>query len=334
MSNGKTGFRPVYAAVLIATLLLLGLTVWLLLGFTGSGGGEAEYVPAGSVSLRNTERLEWNGSSYVPKNGLETILLIGVDAGEGRTVSEGLGGQADVLLLLVLDHSERTYRILQINRDTVTQVPVLSGNEITGEIMAPICLSHGYGDGGLNSCENTVRAVRYLLSGVKIDGYAAVDMEAIGELNDAVGGVTVVLDKDLTVVNPAFREGATVHLDAESAEDYLRARMAAGEADNLSRMSRHRRYMEAWLETAKAQTGGSGAGAVKLLEKLEPLLVTDMTEKHMSALAEDAFRFEDGGIVTIDGVNESNGSFNCFYPDEDSLREVQFALFYEKEETE
>lgn len=330
MKKETKGFRPVYAVALMGTLLLLALTLFLLRSFS-SGGGKTEYVPSGSTALRNMESIEWNGERYVPKTNLESFLLLGVDSGSGRDARERLGGQADVLLLLVVDHNERTYRILQINRDTMTQVSVLSNDTITGEIFTPICLSHGYGDGGANSCENTVRAVRYLLSGVKVDGYAAINMDSIGMLNDFVGGVTVKIDKDLSDINPAFVSGTSIHLDGASAEDFLRIRKGAGESDNLGRMSRHRQYMEAWVEAAREKSGGSTAGAMNLIRKLEPLMVTDMTEKRMSALAEDLYRFSDGGIVTIEGRNESNGSFNCFYADESSLQEVLTNLFYEKE---
>lgn len=332
MKKETGAFRPVYLLVIVLTLCILGFTAFMLRGFLGSAGTEPETARQGSISLADAERIFVNGESYTPKRNLETLLLMGVDSGESRKTGKDLGGQADVLLLLVLDHNARTYRLLQINRDTMTQIPVLSGSTITGEIFAPVCLSHGYGSGGEDSCENTVRAVSALLAGVNIDGYAAINMDSIGDFNDAVGGVRVTVDKDLTVVNPAFAEGASVHLDGESAEDYLRVRMAAGESDNLSRMSRHRRYMTGWLEAARKKTGESGEGAVRLMEELEPLMVTSLSEKRMAALAEDAFRFTDGGVYTIEGVNESNGSFNCFYADEDSILDVIVTLFYDKEE--
>ncbi len=49
-----------------------------------------------------------------------------------------------------------------------------------------------------------MRAVEYLLSGAALDGFIALDLRSIGVLNDAVGGITVTIDKDLTGAHPSF----------------------------------------------------------------------------------------------------------------------------------
>jgi hypothetical protein len=64
-------------------------------------------------------------------------------------------GQADLLLLLVLDNANGAFRILPLNRDTMTQVNVLTRwgdhrREIRARLPQP-----PYGTGGLDSCRNT-----------------------------------------------------------------------------------------------------------------------------------------------------------------------------------
>lgn len=54
-------------------------------------------------------------------------------------------------------------------------------------ITAQIAIQHGYGDGKELSCELTRDAVSSLLYELPIHGYAAVNMAAIPELNDALG---------------------------------------------------------------------------------------------------------------------------------------------------
>lgn len=74
---------------------------------------------------------------------------VGVDSYEG-------GGQADVQMVLVVDDANKTWQVLQINRDTITKVPVL---DVLGGVAAyadeQIALAHYYGNGRENSCENT-----------------------------------------------------------------------------------------------------------------------------------------------------------------------------------
>ena len=62
------------------------------------------------------------------------------------------------------------------------------------------------------SCENTADAVSRMLGGLKIDGYYELPMDAIADLNDVVGGITLEIKGDFTVVNPAMEEGKTLTL--------------------------------------------------------------------------------------------------------------------------
>ena len=57
------------------------------------------------------------------------------------------------------------------------------------------------------SCENTLNAVENLLEGADIEYYVAMNMDAIGILNDALGGVTVTLEDDFTAADPTHAAG-------------------------------------------------------------------------------------------------------------------------------
>jgi len=282
-------------------------------------------------ALEDSGTVVWKGTRYVPRKGIEAYLIMGVDRSEAQIASGVVNGQADVLLLLVLDVPNRSYRILQFNRDTVTQVHILNGDgSISATLFKPICLAHAYGKSPVAGCENTVTSVEFLLGDVPISGYAAVSLESVGTLNDAVGGVTVTIDRDLTGADPAFTEGATVRLNAKTAERFVRARMDVGDDDNLNRMGRQMQYMRAWLETARTKSQEDAQFALRLLQRLEPVMTTDMTEKRLSGLAADAAAYENGGFVTIDGEYRMTDGFNLYYPDGDSLMDTVLALFYEE----
>lgn len=111
---------------------------------------------------------------------------------EGGTVGDGKAGQADALFLLVLDTKTGKSRLIAISRDTMTDVNVYSTLEILSEReKLQLCLAYTYGDGKEKSCENTVRAVSRLFYGMPVAAYAALDLDAIAVLTDAVGGVEV-----------------------------------------------------------------------------------------------------------------------------------------------
>lgn len=61
--------------------------------------------------------------------------------------------------------------------------------------------------------------------GAKIDSYMAADLEIIGSLNDAVGGVAVTIPTlGMEQADPEFVFGQTVRLDGEQAERFVRFR--------------------------------------------------------------------------------------------------------------
>ena len=251
-----------------------------------------------------------------------------------KQIESGLtNGQADVLLLLVLDPRESRYRILQLNRETVTQVNILSPDgKVAATLFKPVCLAHAYASTPEAGCENTANSVRYLLQDMPIDGYAAMNLESIGVINDAVGGVTVKIQSDLTGADPAFSEGAMVTLDAKLAEKFVRARMDVGEENNLNRMERQKQFLFAWLDTAKTRTQQDAKFAMRLLERLKPALTTNMTEKRLSGLVSDAGKYENEGFLTIEGEYRTVDGFQYYYADEESLMEAVLELFYQAEQ--
>ena len=88
----------------------------------------------------------------------------------------------------------KTVSIITVNRNTMAPVDVYDEDGIyMGQYVKQITLQHGYGDGKELSCERTVTAVSRLFHNLPINGYVAINMDAIPALNDAVGGVPVTV---------------------------------------------------------------------------------------------------------------------------------------------
>ena len=152
-----------------------------------------------SETTDELERLLWNkiklnGKKYKYSTDYETYLFMGTDGSgkEDADRDEYIGNMADFLMLVIVNRKEQTYAFLQLNRDTMTEINLIGRN---GKGMATadmqLCTAHWYGGTPEESCENTVKAVSRMLGGVKINGYYAINMEDIGKLNHAIGGVTV-----------------------------------------------------------------------------------------------------------------------------------------------
>lgn len=272
------------------------------------------------------ESLTYDGQAYPMKAHLQTVLLIGTDALEGyREKTEGLKPfynyhQADFLTLVVLDTDNNTAEILQLNRDTMTDVPWLDVlGDYGGTEFKQLCLAYNYGDGGMKSCKNTVNAVSSLLFDAPIDHYIQIPMTAIGALNDVVGGVPVTIEEDLTAVDPAFAEGATVWLDGGQAEKFVRARMGLEDDTNLARMQRQRQYLDSFQKRAREAFNSDSEFMVKLLEKLSEFLQSDLTAQQLSDFVTQLDTCEISPIRYAEGELKIGEQYYEFYPAESSL---------------
>ena len=188
--NTKKQYRT--AAAALAVLVLAAL----LLFAGGSWLEKRSRKPETRTELPQAEQetVELNGHTYKKRDGLTTILVMGVDHETQESYAYRQAGQADFLRLIVLDSNNKTVQQLQIDRDTITPVTVLG---VMGDRYEPveqqICVGYGFGDGRQTSCEVTVEAVENLLGGQTVDQYLSMGLDGISTLNDLAGGITVTL---------------------------------------------------------------------------------------------------------------------------------------------
>lgn len=289
------------------------------------------------TSAEEEDTVKINNIACTPKANLQTYLIMGIDAdGKPKVRKEYDGtGQCDVMELLVIDKMENTYTVLPINRDTITDVKSLDeeGNYLA-TTKVQIALAHANGDGMEQSCENTVDAVSNLLYGQKIDGYAALNMDAIKILNHMAGGVTVTIEDDFSKEDPTLVEGETVKLTDEQAVSYVRGRMSVGDGTNESRMRRQHMYLSALKSILMEKCRQNESYAMELYDGLSDYMVTDMTEKDFSRITKAILKNEDLGELQIEGTNKTDDmGFNAFTPDKDSLADAVIQLFYDKAES-
>lgn len=277
-------------------------------------------------AVTKQESLTYQDQEYPLKKHLQTVLLIGTDAAEGyKEQTEGVKAfynyhQADFLMLLVVDTDANTVEILQMNRDTMTDVPWLDvlGN-YGGTEFKQLCLAYNYGDGGMKSCKNTMNAVSSLLFDAPIDHYIQVPMTAIGLVNDLVGGVPVTIEEDMTVVDPAFTKGATVVLKGSQAEAFVRARQSLDNDTNLARMGRQRQYMNSFQVQARKAFNSDSEFAMKLVGKLSEYLQSDLTAQQLQDLVVRLDNATVSPIQAPEGKLIRGEQYYEFYADEASL---------------
>ena len=267
-----------------------------------------------------------DGVQYFPRQDITVIMALGIDelgpvqpSGSHRNT-----GESDAVLLLILDQATESYTVLCLNRDTMLEVPVLGlGGKPAGYAYEQLALSHTYGEGLADSCENTRKAVSELFYGITIDHYVALNMEGIGIVNDAVGGVTVNVVDDFSAVDPTLTKG-TLTLRG--------SRMDVGDQLNITRMGRHEQYMEGLMDAMKARLETSDTFVLNLYDQVAPYMVTDCSVNVISGLMDRCAEYTLAEVVSPEGENVVGEEFMEFYLDEEKLDELILRLFYAPKE--
>lgn len=282
------------------------------------------------------DEVYYNGAWYAHKPQIETILCIGVDKYSGEDIEFGIYNteDCDFLVAVVLDHFNKTYTAIHINRDTMTEIPMigLDGEKLLDTETAQIALAQTYGTGGKDSCENTVEAVSNLLTGVEIQHYIKVTMDAVPIINDAVGGVTLTVAEDYP--NEGFVKGETVTLMGDKALAYVRGRMTVGDGSNLGRMERQRQYMSALKAAYNEKLATDPSLALSAITSISEYMVSDCSIYDLSDLVNATGEYTFEGFRTMEGEAVMGEQFMEFHADQEALEQLVFDIYYEKKDEE
>lgn len=272
-----------------------------------------------------------NGVQYFPRQDIDVILLMGIDQTGPVTPSESYNnhGLADAIFLIVFDPKIEECSVLNLNRDTMAEIPVLGINgRPAGSIQAQLALSHTYGSGMEDSCENTKQAVSNLLGGIPIDHYIAMNVDAVAIANDAVGGVPVNVVDDFSEVDASIPMG-NVTLKGNQALRYVQSRGDVGDQMNLSRMERQEEYAKRFLEVFRQQYRSGGTDfLLKTYDEVAPYLVSDLPFKTLQTMVSRYIDYPLTEMISLEGENRLGEEAYEFYPDEAKLEEIRLKLFY------
>ena len=261
--------------------------------------------------------VSFDGVTYRRRTDLTTILVMGIDH-DSEVEAEGSyqGGQADFQRLIVIDSKDKTVRQLKIDRDTMAEVTVLGmlGNPV-GTTQMQISLAHGFGDGKEESCGYARDAVSRLLQGENIDFYLA---------------VTVTLEDDFSAADPAMTKGATLTLQGDQAEIFVRRRMDIGEGTNEARMVRQEEYLAQLSAQLESRVQQDQQFTAQVYDALQPYLVTDLAK---GQLVNEVWAAKDDTVepaIALEGEHKvAEDGFTEFYPTEASIQKAVLTLFWE-----
>ena len=324
MSEQKPKGSAVYFCIILLLVLVMIFSGLQILESTVFHTGQEAGGPTASKTIIR------DGVAYFPRQDITVVMILGIDKlgqVEGSN-SYNNSGMADVVSLLIFDETNQKCRILQLDRDTMVTIPVLGiGGKYAGDIYGQLALSHSYGSGLEDSCENTRTTVSNFLYGLQIDYYMSMTMDAIRVMTDAIGGVKVNVTDDFSLVDPTIQMGEMV-LNGEQAINFVRTRKDVADQMNKTRMVRHEAFMTGLMEGLKEKLQGDEAFALTLFNDIAPYIVSDCSGNVISSLASRYGNYELEGVYRPEGKHDMSDGHLIFLPDKDKLDKLILQLFY------
>jgi LCP family protein required for cell wall assembly len=261
---------------------------------------------------------------YTYNDHIVNILLLGLDSSEQRE-EESMGWRSDVIIIAAIDTQKKTIKLISIPRDTYTLVNKVDKNgKITSSDKNKINAAFAFGGGPTKySYPNSVAAVRHLLYGIPIHGYAGVDMDGFTKLIDSLGGIKLEITDDLSKVDSNFpKKGTTATLNGAQALLYVRERHTTQGGD-AGRARRQRELLAAILHTG--QSKGMIPFAARCFTTLSGDVTTNLTMDQVTMLATIGVgvNLDNMEMVSLEGdLGRSESNASIFEPDEKKLKQL------------
>lgn len=319
--------------IILAVALGIGYFLWkqtqgvVVTRTTDSGQNE------NTSAASSKDTVEYEGSTYKYNDHLSNYLFMGIDSTEevSEIESQQDAGQADSIYVVSLDRATEQVQVLSVPRDTITEIEVFnpSGTSL-GMTDNHINLQYAYGDGKEESCELMKTAVSKLLHGIPIQGYYSMDISGISEVGKLVGDVEIVVpDNSLEEHDPYFKEGATVVINGDNVEEFLRYRDTSKSQSALVRQQRQKTYLKALIPKLqeKMQTNSSFVG--DMLKDIQPYTVTNIgTDVFVKLL--NASVNSNLDTQTVPGEGVEGKYYDEYHVNDDELYKLILSMFYSK----
>lgn len=233
-------------------------------------------VGFGAVMLSRIQHEDVDTSSYVQNpadapdwdvlnlESTTNILLIGADKNE-----DGSNGRSDSMMLISLDHENKTIKMVSFLRDLYVEIPTHGKDRLN--------VAYSLGGAGMvmQTLENNFR--------INIDKYILTDFEDFADMIDVLGGIDLEMTQEeadyMNEIKGSDLKAGRNHLRGTLALYYSRMRYLDSD---FGRTGRQRQVILAMMEKVKKQ---NLFGQVSFLYQLTPYFTTNLSNGELMGLA-------------------------------------------------
>ena len=242
-------------------------------------------------------------SGLMGGNGKLNVLVLGVDERSDDT------GRSDTMMVFTIDTKTKEVSLLSVPRDTRMKIPGHGWDKI----------NHAYALGGHKLARQAVES----LLGVPMDYYIAVNFNGFYKIIDAVGGITINVEKRMYYEDPYDNlvinlKPGEQKMDGKTAIQYVRYRDEEGD---IGRINRQQKFIKAMF--AEVMSPSVIPRVPSIVREVSGAVKTDMPTSEMVRLANllhDAYK---QGLKTymVPGKPAYIGEISYWLPDIKALRD-------------
>jgi LCP family protein required for cell wall assembly len=248
----------------------------LLLGSVAFAGGLMYYNRIDAGLSRNDPFSQVRGDRPAKTvSGALNILMLGSDSRDPDNKAKPGEWRTDTMMLMHIPAGHDKAQIISFPRDLYVYIPQSPVDPDLGDTKSKINAAFAWG--GLPLAVETVEGY----TGVRVDHVVLIDFGGFKQVTDAVGGVDMNIEQDITSIHTPFRHftKGMNHLNGEEALDYCRQRYQFPDGD-FARMRHQQQFMKALLD--KAASGGTLANPVRLNAFLQSVTKSLTVDKDFS----------------------------------------------------
>ncbi len=218
------------------------------------------------------------------------VMLIGVDYAEERETWKGKKAfHADVMMIMAINTKTNEVNLISLPRDTYANIPGVKG---IYKLNASIDCGGGWPtDSGFNK---VCKAASWMLGGkIPVEYYYAVDMAAVKQLVDSIGGIDFEIEFNYKMQGRSYTKGMQ-HLDGQAVLDYLRVRHLDSD---LKRTGRQKKLLVEIFK--KVKENGDLFHIPDMLAAFEGNFYTNTTLGQTAGLAAFFYQYVDSESIQL-----------------------------------
>lgn len=207
------------------------------------------------------------------------IVLVGIDYSAEREGRKDF--RTDTIMLFSVNFATGKVDIISLPRDSYADIAFTDSRwKINGAWMS----AGGFEGRGFDCLMQTITTT---LGGIPVDYYVAVEMQAVKDIVDAIGGVWYDVDYEINIDNRHLDTGYQL-LDGQAVLDYCRARKDITSGTDIDRIDRQQRLLLEVFSQLKSE---------KLLPKIPEIYSTLQSEIYTN------LNFEQIAALTFYGLD-------------------------------